>query len=80
MKDYSNVKEYVIKYIYEELFSLTQRDIPKIPMYSDYSYASAFEQIYTVIIDEDYSGVLTFVEGIIKCFNIIDRSNGSRLN
>ena len=80
MEDFNNVQNYIIKYIYEELFSLTQRDIPTVSIYSYYSYTSAFEQIYTVITENDYSDILTFIEGIIKCFDIIDRSNGSRLN
>lgn len=80
INNYSEAQDYVIEYIYEELFSLTQRDIPRLYMSASYSKGNVFEQIYTVIIEEDYSDVLTFIEGIIKCFAIIDSSNGSRLN
>lgn len=80
INNYSKAQNYVIEYIYEELFSLTQRDIPRVYMSTTYSNRNVFEQIYAVIIEENYSDVLTFIEGIIKCFAIIDGSNASRLN
>ena len=69
-----------IEFIYEELFSLTKRDIPKIYGYSDYSHTSVFNEIYNIINTEDYSNILTFIEGVIKDFSIIDQDTGNMLN
>ena len=77
---YNEIEDYIIEYIYEELFSLTKRDIPREMYSTNYSYVRVFDQVYSVIIEEEYSDVFTFIEGIIKCFYIIDRSNCSMLN
>ncbi len=77
---YNEIEDYIIEYIYEELFSLTKRDIPREMYSTNYSYVKVFDQVYSVIIEEEYSDVFTFIEGIIKCFYIIDRSNCSMLN
>lgn len=77
---YNEIEGYIIEYIYEELFSLTKRDIPREMYSTNYSYVKVFDQVYSVIIEEEYSDVFTFIEGIIKCFYIIDRSNCSMLN
>ncbi len=69
-----------IEFIYEELFSLTKRDIPRIYRYSDYSHTSVFNEIYNIINTEDYSNILTFIEGVIKDFSIIDQDTGNMLN
>lgn len=69
-----------IEFIYEELFSLTKRDIPKIYGYSDYSHTSVFNEIYNIINTEDYSNILTFIEGVIKDFSIIDQDTENMLN
>lgn len=69
-----------IEFIYEELFSLTKRDIPRVYGYSDYSHTSVLNQIYNVINTENYSDVLTFIEGVIKIFSIIDEDTGKMLN
>lgn len=69
-----------IEFIYEELFSLTKRDIPRIYGYSDYSHTSVFNEIYNIINTEDYSNILTFIEGVIKDFSIIDQDTGNMLN
>lgn len=69
-----------IEFIYEELFSLTKRDIPTIYGYSAYSHTSVFNEIYNIINTENYSDVLTFIEGVIKGFSIIDEDTGNMLN
>lgn len=69
-----------IEFIYEELFSLTKRDIPTIYGYSAYSHTSVFNEIYNIINTENYSDVLTFIEGVIKVFSIIDEDTGNMLN
>ena len=81
MDKYSErLQNYFIEFIYEELFSLTKRDIPRVYGYSSYSHTSVFNEIYNIINTENYGDVLTFIEGIIKCCCIIDRSNCSMLN
>ena len=77
---YNEIEDYIIEYIYEELFSLTKRDIPRVMYSTNYSYVKVFDQVYSVIIEEEYSDVFTFIEGIIKCFDIIDGSNCNMLN
>src|SRR5690625_2132799 len=63
---YNEIEDYIIEYIYEELFSLTKRDIPREMYSTNYSYVKVFDQVYSVIIEEEYSDVFTFIEGIIK--------------
>lgn len=63
-----------IEYIYEELFSLAEKDIPKHSGY--YNFSSIFENIYIIFNKEEYYEVFTFLEGLINCFGYIDnRSN-----
>lgn len=73
-------QNYFIEFIYEELFSLTKRDIPRVYGYSSYSHTSVFNEIYNIINTENYSDVLTFIEGVIKVFSIIDEDTGNMLN
>lgn len=64
-------KELFVEFIYEELFSLTKRDIPKI-LYSDaYSYSEIFDNIYSIFVSEKYEEVFTFIEGIMSCLTLI---------
>ncbi len=47
MDKYSErLQNYFIEFIYEELFSLTKRDIPRVYGYSSYSHTSVFNEIY----------------------------------
>lgn len=81
MDNYSEkLQNCFIEFIYEELFSLTKRDIPKVYGYSAYSHTSVFNEIYGIINTESYSDVLTFIEGVIKVFSIIDEDTGNMLN
>lgn len=81
MDNYSErLQNCFIEFIYEELFSLTKRDIPRGYTYSSYSHTSVFNEIYNIINTEDYSDVLTFIEGVIKVFSIIDKDTGNMLN
>lgn len=69
-----------VEFIYEDIFSLTKRDIPTIYGYSTYSYTSVFNEIYNIISTENYSDILTFIEGIVKAFAIIDQDTRNMLN
>lgn len=81
MDNYSEkLQNCFIEFIYEELFSLTKRDIPRVYGYSAYSHTSVFNEIYGIINTESYSDVLTFIEGVIKVFSIIDEDTGNMLN
>ncbi len=77
MKDFRTV---LLNLYMKNYFFLTKRDIPKIYGYSDYSHTSVFNEIYNIINTEDYSNILTFIEGVIKDFSIIDQDTGNMLN
>lgn len=65
-----DLQDYFIEYIYEEIFSKTNRDIPK--WGGDYNYDGIFDDLYKIFKEYDYMDVFTFVEGIIKCLERID--------
>lgn len=70
--DYSNeLKDKFVEYLYKELFSKTERDIPM--WGNEYNYNEIFNTIYSIIIEYDYTDVFTFIEGIIKFFDITDK-------
>lgn len=70
--DYSNdLKDTFVEYLYKELFSKTERDIPM--WGNDYNYSEVFNTIYAIIIEYDYTDVFTFIEGIIEFFSITDK-------
>ena len=67
-----------IEYIYEEIFSLTKRDIPN--SYYGYEYSEIFENIYGIFQKENYIEVFTFIEGMINAYTYIDKISYSRYN
>lgn len=70
---YSNeLKDKFVEYLYKELFSKTERDIPM--WGNEYNYVEIFNTIYSIIIEYDYTDVFTFIEGIIKFFDITDKA------
>ena len=69
--------DYFVEYVYEELFSLTKRDIPN---YYGYVYSEIFEIIYGIFQKENYIEVFTFIEGIINAYTYIDNISYSRFN
>lgn len=73
-----NLKDEFVEYLYKELFSKTERDIPK--WGSDYYYEEVFNTIYTIIIQYDYTDIFTFIEGIIKFLDIADKATYNRYN
>ena len=75
--DYSNeLKDKFVEYLYKELFSKTERDIPM--WGNEYDYDEIFNTIYSIIIVYDYTDVFTFIEGIIKFFDIADKATYNR--
>lgn len=76
-KDVDEYGKRFVEYIYEEIFSLTKRDIPN---YYGYQYSQIFEIIYEIFQKEDYIEVFTFIEGIIKDYTYIDNISYSRYN
>ncbi len=66
-----SLKDKFIEYLYTELFSKTERDIPMLG--NDYYYRKVFDTIYEIIIQYDYTDIFTFIEGIIKFLNIADK-------
>lgn len=77
--DYSNeLKDKFVEYLYKELFSKTERDIPM--WGNEYNYDEIFNKIYSIIIEYDYTDVFTFIEGIIKFFDITDKATYYRYN
>lgn len=77
--DYSNsLKDRFVEYLYKELFSKTERDIPM--WGSEYDYNKVFNTIYAIIIEYDYTEIFTFIEGIIKFFDITDKVTYYRYN
>lgn len=73
-----NLKDKFVEYLYKELFSKTERDIPM--WGNDYHYEEVFDTIYTIIIQYDYTDIFTFIEGIIKFLDIADRTTYHRYN
>ena len=65
-----DLKKEFVKYLYKELFSKTERDIP---MYiGRYDYEKVFDTIYIIITKYNYIDIFTFIEGIINFFEILD--------
>lgn len=73
-----NLKDEFVEYLYKELFSKTERDIPM--WGNDYYYEEVFNTIYTIIIQYDYTDIFTFIEGIIKFLDIADKVTYNRYN
>ncbi len=73
-----NLKDEFVEYLYKELFSKTERDIPM--WGNDYYYEEVFNTIYTIIIQYDYTDIFTFIEGIIKFLDIADKATYNRYN
>lgn len=73
-----NLKDEFVEYLYKELFSKTERDIPM--WGNDYHYEEVFNTIYTIIIQYDYADIFTFIEGIIKFLDIADKATYNRYN
>lgn len=65
-----DLQEYFIEYIYEEIFSKTNRDIPKLG--GNYDYNRIFDDLYRIFKEYDYMEVFSFIEGIIKVLGRID--------
>lgn len=65
-----DLQDYVIEYIYEEIFSKTNRDIPK--WGGNYDYDRIFGDLYMIFKEYDYIDVFSFIEGIIKALERID--------
>lgn len=65
-----DLQDYVIEYIYEEIFSKTNRDIPK--WGGNYDYDRIFGDLYGIFKKYDYIDVFSFIEGIIKALERID--------
>lgn len=77
--DYSNtLKDKFVEYLYKELFSKTERDIPM--WGNDYDYDTVFNTIYAIIIEYDYTDIFTFIEGIITFFVVADKITYNRYN
>ena len=77
--DYSNkLKDEFVEYLYKELFSKTERDIPRWAY--EYNYSEVFNTIYEIIIEYDYIEVFTFIEGIITFFLAADKMTYNRYN
>lgn len=76
-KDVNECGKRFVEYIYEEIFSLTKRDIPN---YYGYRYSQIFETIYEIFQKEDYIEVFTFIEGMIKGYTYIDNISYSIYN
>ncbi len=62
-------KEFV-EYLYKELFSKTERDIPMCT--GGYDYEEVFDTIYLIIKKYSYTDIFTFIEGLINFFEILD--------
>lgn len=60
-----------VEYIYEEIFSLTKRDLPY--SYGYISYSNIFKEIYEILKKEDYTEIFTFIEGLINAYSYIDK-------
>lgn len=73
-----NLKDEFVKYLYKELFSKTERDIPM--WGNNYYYEEVFNTIYIIIIQYDYTDIFTFIEGIIRFLDIVDRATYHRYN
>lgn len=65
-----DLQDYVIEYIYEEIFSKTNRDIPK--WGGNYDYDRIFGDLYRIFKEYDYIDVFSFIEGIIKALERIE--------
>lgn len=77
--EYSNsLKDRFVEYLYKELFSKTERDIPMLG--NDYYYKEVFDTIYKIIIEYDYTDVFTFIEGMIPFFSATDKITYNRYN
>lgn len=77
--DYNgNLKDEFVEYLYKEIFSKTERDIPM--WGNEYNYDEIFNTIYSIIIEYDYTDIFTFIEGIIIFFDIADRATYHRYN
>ena len=73
-----NLKDEFVEYLYKELFSKTERDIPK--WGNGYDYEEVFNTVYTIIIQYDYTDIFTFIEGIIKFLDMADKATYNRYN
>jgi hypothetical protein len=71
-----SLKDEFVEYLYKELFSKTERDIPK--WRNGYDYEEVFNTVYTIIIQYDYTDIFTFIEGIIKFLDIADKATYNR--
>ena len=65
-----NIRDFFISYIYTKIFSKSVREIPQ--HYGQYDISGVFDRIYNIICTYEYYDVLTFIEGIIKCLEMID--------
>lgn len=77
--DYNgNFKNEFVEYLYKEIFSKTERDIPM--WGNEYNYDEIFNIIYSIVIEYDYTDIFTFIEGIIKFLDIADKATYNRYN
>lgn len=77
--DYNgNLKNEFVEYLYKEIFSKTERDIPM--WGNEYNYDEIFNIIYSIVIEYDYTDIFTFIEGIIKFLDIADKATYNRYN
>ena len=72
-------RESFVNYLYEEILSLTKRDIP-VYISGRYNFNEVFNNIYNIFSMESYEEIFTFIEGMIKCFEFIDKNMGNYLN
>lgn len=68
-------KNFFVEYVYEELFSLTKRDIPDDSYSWKYNYSKVFKNIYSIFKLESYEDIFTFIEGIIRVLALIASYN-----
>lgn len=72
-------RESFVNYLYEEILSLTKRDIP-LYISGRYNFNEVFDNIYNIFSMESYEEIFTFIEGMIKCFEFIDKNMKNYLN
>ena len=73
-----SLKDKFVEYLYKELFSKTERNIPKYG--NSYYYYEVFDVIYEIIIKYEYSDIFTFIEGLIRFFDLADKATYNRYN
>ena len=62
-----------VEYMFTNIFSLTKRDIPTNS--NNYDYDIIFKKVRQIFTDYHYSDILTFIEGLIEVFHLIENNS-----